>query len=83
MWRISLQGFATNLLEQLLALRRLLAPALRQHHSEQVGLLCSECPPDDRCICARRARCVHVIVLSTCSSINAISCVRHQLRTFS
>ena len=67
-------GQAARLLQQLLALGRLHAPALREDHRQQVRLLRSQGAPDDGRVRAGRARGVYVVVLqggaikSTCAT---------------
>ena len=52
-----------HLCKELLALGRLHAERLRQHHRQQVGLFCAQCPSDDRCVGACGSRCVYVVAL--------------------
>lgn len=53
----------THLLQQLLALRRLLAARLRQHHGQQVGLLGAQRAPDHRRVGACGPARVNVVAL--------------------
>ena len=60
---------STHLFQELLALRGLLAPALRQHDCQQIWLLCPQRSPNDCCIRPCGSRCVYVIVLHDCCAL--------------